>query len=436
MKRISKRLHFNSQAGNIGIIAAIFIVAALFLWQIWKPSTLSKGIGGTSSSSCVITKSSEITNIDYYPDVGAKTTKQYNLIKGATWIWRGFANDYYDNMGESGDGTKHLIKNSPFDAGARPNNLNASIYTVRDTGNIITLTDGTKFTLRLDDLGLLYVTKKEEKTIESEGKTYWKFNVYQEVGKSLPPELQRCVSSESSGFVDTVPTIIIPETPTGAQPNDKQIHMSTFTVEYGQEVPGVLNPHCKPVVYLYPQQKEDVSVKLNPKGFLSESIPSYPKDGWFVTAYPDGTIDYKDKTYPYLYYESKILDSETRVPQEGYVRKNTEMKQLFEEILPKLGLHEKEAQAFTDYWLKALPKAPYYFVGIMDKPSIDYIEPLTISPKPDTIIRVRTYFKALEKPIDVTEPVIGQSVERNGFSVVEWGGMVKRDVNHPFTCSE
>ncbi|MEK7502476.1 MAG: hypothetical protein AAB609_03035, partial [Patescibacteria group bacterium] len=86
-------------------------------------------------------------------------------------------------------------------------------------------------------------------------------------------------------------------------------------------------------------------------------------------------------------------------------------------------------------WTKALPRSPYYFVGIMDKESIDQIEPLDINPSPDSIIRVRLYFEMLEKSISVKRPVI-TTPQRNGFTVVEWGAMVKTDRNSPFTCSQ
>ena len=46
---------------------------------------------------------------------------------------------------------------------------------------------------------------------------------------------------------------------------------------------------------------------------------------------------------------------------------------------------------------------------------------LEINPKPDTIIRVMMEFKGLNWPIKVTEQKL-ERVERNGYTVVEWGG--------------
>ena len=46
--------------------------------------------------------------------------------------------------------------------------------------------------------------------------------------------------------------------------------------------------------------------------------------------------------------------------------------------------------------------------------------PLTISPKPDTLIRVMMEFKGLEEAIEV-EPQELTTPSRNGFVAVEWG---------------
>ena len=45
----------------------------------------------------------------------------------------------------------------------------------------------------------------------------------------------------------------------------------------------------KPVIYLYPEQEQDVSVRLDYDGKLTCTYPEYD-DGWDVTAAPDGTL--------------------------------------------------------------------------------------------------------------------------------------------------
>ena len=46
---------------------------------------------------------------------------------------------------------------------------------------------------------------------------------------------------------------------------------------------------------------------------------------------------------------------------------------------------------------------------------------LHVEPEPDTVIRVFMAYAALEKSVDVPEPVL-HTPERKGFTVVEWGG--------------
>ena len=48
--------------------------------------------------------------------------------------------------------------------------------------------------------------------------------------------------------------------------------------------------------------------------------------------------------------------------------------------------------------------------------------PLEFSVQPDTIIRVGMIFKGLDGYKNVEEQALKPAPERNGFTVVEWGG--------------
>ncbi len=229
---------------------------------------------------------------------------------------------------------------------------------------------------------------------------------------------------------------------------------------------------CKPAVYLYPPTKQAVNVKVYPQGFLTYTDPLYDsKTGWIVDAYPDGNIttaySLQPKDYPYLYYESKIKDEFINKPTKGWVVQSSvvsprssewfgPLEKQFNDVLPKLGLNSVQTKDFIEYWKKALPYSPYYFVGVVDPANVDQIERLEITPKPDYINRVRIYFERLDTPKVVEAPVIvdqrisglanqkgknlsNQLISQSAnllFRVVEWGGMVKNDPNHPFTCSQ
>src|SRR4051812_17422787 len=63
----------------------------------------------------------------------------------------------------------------------------------------------------------------------------------------------------------------------------------------------------KPVIYLYPQQQQQVSVKIDLNGIFTVTDPFY-KNGWNVIAAPDGKFfDPADgKNYPYLFWEAEL----------------------------------------------------------------------------------------------------------------------------------
>lgn len=209
-------------------------------------------------------------------------------------------------------------------------------------------------------------------------------------------------------------------------------------------------PHCKPAIYLYPEVEQKVNVQVAiPQGSFLYTDPAYPSNGWDVRAKPNGDLQYLEKdwadskgkinylqgVFPYMYYEARIADSAIEKPDKGFVKQYSELELFYDGLLPKLGLNKKESQEFKQYWLKSLPKSPYYFIGIVSQDNLNEIEPLTITPQQDTTIRISLYFEALSDFKVVTPPGIN-TPERNGFTVVEWGGMLKRDKDHPFTCVE
>lgn len=280
---------------------------------------------------------------------------------------------------------------------------------------------------------------------------FWLTDIYQLEGLAPPPDwVFKCPSFlgiKKSGFTrdSGSQTAII------GRPNqdlicpsdrNKSVDRGQLQLEYCG--PGAANvivskggwtAECKPAIYLYPEKQQYINVRVQTKGYLTYTDPKYPLLGWTTLANPDGRLLVDGKKYEYLYYESKVPDSEIRKPEKGYVVPNSDLSNLYSVLLPKLGLDWDQTNDFKQYWEKTLPDAPYYFVGVMNQEDIDAIEPLIITPKPVTVIRVRLYFEALDKPIDAKEPSL-QTPKREGFTVVEWGGMVKTDKDHPFTCSQ
>lgn len=298
---------------------------------------------------------------------------------------------------------------------------------------------GLVFLLHINPDGSL--TELKGGTTQGQPETFVLADIYQDVGSDrpeLPPEALSCDTTRGAQIASG-PQVVIPNQ--GNQSPD-QLQLQYFVFGSNTTTGAVANGwgiHCKPAVYLYPPQKQLVNVQVFPKGKLSYTDPPYdPKTGWTVNANPSGslfTMNHEPITNNYLYYESKILDSEIKKPQTGWVVKPSEMENLFNEVLPKLGLNNKEASDFKDYWQNKLPDSPYYFVGLIEKPQRDYLETLKVTPNPDTSIRFSLFFEMLEQPKAVSEPII-DTPERKGFTLVDWGGMVKLHPGTPFTCSQ
>lgn len=176
----------------------------------------------------------------------------------------------------------------------------------------------------------------------------------------------------------------------------------------------------KPVIYLYPEDEKEVTVKLGKKENLTCTYPKY-KDGWKVLAKPSGDLIELEtgKELYSLYWEGK--NNVKHDLTEGFIVEGENAASFLEEKLEILGLNSKEKQEFIIYWLPELEANKLNYIRFETKEQINEDMPLEITPVPDTIIRIMMVVKKINKPLDVKEQVL-TSVERKGFTVVEWGG--------------
>lgn len=177
----------------------------------------------------------------------------------------------------------------------------------------------------------------------------------------------------------------------------------------------------KPIIYLYPKESTEISVKLGKPENITCSYPKY-NDGWNVIASPDGNLtDLHTGRNLYSLYWEGLQTYNSKVQKDGFVVKGEEVAKFLEEKLSVLGLNEKEAEEFIIYWLPKLEANKYNYIRFATMEEISVNMPLEINPKPDTIIRVLMTFKGLDNPIEVQEQQL-VSPERKGFVAVEWGG--------------
>ena len=178
---------------------------------------------------------------------------------------------------------------------------------------------------------------------------------------------------------------------------------------------------AKPIIYLYPEDEMEVTIELGYNEKITVSYPEY-NDGWNVIAQTNGDLTdiTSNRSLYSLYYESEsVVDFE--VEEEGFVVSSEDTAEFLEEKLAILGLTEREAEEFIIYWLPKLQENEYNYIRFATEEEIEENMPLTITPEPDTVIRVLMTYKGLDEPIEVEEQEL-ETPERTGFVAVEWGG--------------
>jgi hypothetical protein len=184
--------------------------------------------------------------------------------------------------------------------------------------------------------------------------------------------------------------------------------------------PRYLTTDEKPIIYLYPEDETEVTVKVGKPQNLTHTYPKYENE-WKVLAKPNGNLkDLKTGRNLYALYWEGINTVEPNM-NEGFIVKGEDTIKFLEEKLAILGLNEREAEEFIVYWLPKLESNKYNFIRFQTEEEINNNMPLEITPKPDTVIRIVMEFKGLEEPIQIQEQKLS-TPQRTGFTVVEWGG--------------
>ena len=182
-------------------------------------------------------------------------------------------------------------------------------------------------------------------------------------------------------------------------------------------VTGLEPTDAKPVLYLYPAEETAVSVRLDYDGVLTCAYPAYD-GGWQVTASPDGTLFDGDTQYNYLYWEGR-RDADYDF-SEGFCVRGEDTAAFLEDALAKLGLTRREANEFIVYWLPLMQDNAYNISSFQGAAYTDHAR-LTITPQPDTLLRVFMAWKASDEPVSLPPQEL-TAPARAGFTAVDWGG--------------
>jgi len=178
----------------------------------------------------------------------------------------------------------------------------------------------------------------------------------------------------------------------------------------------------KPIIYLYPTEKTEISVKLDfNQNQLKHTYPKYnPEKGWNVIAEPNGNLKNVEngKDYYALFWEGES-QKQTEIKQ-GFVVKGENTAEFLEEKLAILGLNWRESNEFIMYWLPQMESNKYNLIHFStEEYTRDF--PITITPRPDNFIRVFMVFEPLETAVEIPAQEL-KPAKRGGFTAVEWGG--------------
>ena len=193
---------------------------------------------------------------------------------------------------------------------------------------------------------------------------------------------------------------------------------------------SIMNEAYKPVIYLYPEESTNVDVYLTcddmtimwPKANMVDEYEYH----WNVDANPDGTLYQDNYEYSYIFWEGKSDFNPTF--ERGFCVSGEETGEFLRIVLNEMGLTPAEYNEFIVYWLPQMENNKYNlisFTGIDTTDEYNQAYPLYVvdenGNEPDCMMRVFMNWKAVDEPIEI-EPQTFTTLERHGFTVIEWGG--------------
>lgn len=181
----------------------------------------------------------------------------------------------------------------------------------------------------------------------------------------------------------------------------------------------------KPIIYLYSDKTMSVDVKLDIKGELKFSYPTY-QDGWSVTIAEDGSLTCNGKSYAYLFWDAKYKQSDlVAKADEWIVIEKEKVTEFLEDYLNNAGFNDREIADFVTYWAPRMMHDNYYRILFLEGDDYNRVAPFSTSVKPDQTIRLYMVFEGWESanPTDLSK--LNQTKTKRldkGFRYVEWGG--------------
>ncbi|MES2587518.1 MAG: hypothetical protein V4622_00980 [Bacteroidota bacterium] len=220
----------------------------------------------------------------------------------------------------------------------------------------------------------------------------------------------------------------------------------------------------KPVIYCYSDKDLSFYLYLKPRGELVFSYPkliehvSFPENkmgdkfhSWNMTLKNNVMSEvYSGNTYPYLFWESVQNDikfffyrygtdgaasvKNLPIPKAfpGEIVAKNDLLNFFDTTLTNLGLNSTEKTDFITFWLPQMQKKDLYLIQFLQDEECEQFATYQIEPKPTKVNRIYMLFSGLENNSNLqTRSQNLKKMERNGFYIVDWGGVevpIKEDL--------
>lgn len=176
----------------------------------------------------------------------------------------------------------------------------------------------------------------------------------------------------------------------------------------------------KPVVYLYPEKDTNFTVRIGAE--MTKTDPAY-NGMWQGLAKPNGELTVSGQTYPYLFWEGLGLGIYPTIDF-GRVVERANVESQIKGDLASMNLNAKEIADFMEFWMPKMPDSKYIRLSWLTNKEMDRLAPMSIVPRPQSVIRVFLDFAGLDTKIDLKSQTL-PNFSRSGFTAVEWGGLLK-----------
>ena len=195
---------------------------------------------------------------------------------------------------------------------------------------------------------------------------------------------------------------------------------------------------CKPLVYIYGKDTENMSLKLNTiKDWeFTKLIPEFQEKNTWNFSTKNNKVHFGNQSYDYLYYAIKV--PEYTHNQNGWIIEWSQAEEFFEDKLDYIWFNNQEKKDFIEYWKSKYEKNKYYFISFKFNTQLDKFVKLEFSHTPDSIFRVLLdSYEIIDKNAiasefwyeNTWEKFDRQLLEKYSrswkFDVFEWGGVLQ-----------